>query len=209
MPMAASSKVAVTPPGISEETMHKLKSEYPGEPDKAYATAWKIHNEKSSAAIKAAAETFISQVKKIAGGGGGFTWDQSTGDVTEGSAIKEVTQAHAAVDLAPASLSPLTKDTELPIKLAAMSAAKAAKEAEKFGGQLKGMYLEAKALTEVNDSRPVREAVEGIYKAGDMFDEAVKVFAKQQSQEESEEAAAKVKGKKSSFLGLSVAAAAE
>ena len=42
----ASSKVAVTPPGISEETAHEIKDEYPGEKDKAYATMWKIHNDK-------------------------------------------------------------------------------------------------------------------------------------------------------------------
>lgn len=36
----------VTPPNISEETMHKLKAQYPGEKDKAYATAWKISKEK-------------------------------------------------------------------------------------------------------------------------------------------------------------------
>jgi hypothetical protein len=34
----------VTPPGISEELMHKLKAEYGGDKSKAYATAWAIHN---------------------------------------------------------------------------------------------------------------------------------------------------------------------
>lgn len=48
-PKAAAKKVAVTPPGISEDLMHKLKKEYPGEPEKAYGTAWKIHNEKEGA----------------------------------------------------------------------------------------------------------------------------------------------------------------
>lgn len=33
-----------TPPGISEETMHKLKREYKGDKSKAYATAWAIEN---------------------------------------------------------------------------------------------------------------------------------------------------------------------
>jgi hypothetical protein len=212
MPVAASSaKTAVTPPGISEKTMHELKSEYPGEPDKAYATAWKIHNEKKGSAIKAATAAFIEEIKKIAGGNGSGAWstDQSKGDVVDGGTLSDVTEAHGKIDESPAKLD--RPETVLPIKLAAMTAAKAAKEAEKIGGQLKGMYLEAKALTEVNDSRPVREAVEGIFKAGDMFDEAVKVFAKQQSQEESEEVAAemKKKEKKSSLFGLSVAAAAE
>lgn len=38
-------KQASTPPSISEDLMHKLKSEYSGDLEKAYATAWKIHNE--------------------------------------------------------------------------------------------------------------------------------------------------------------------
>lgn len=37
-----------TPPGVSEELMHKLKREYGGDKEKAYATAWKIHNEQKS-----------------------------------------------------------------------------------------------------------------------------------------------------------------
>jgi len=48
-PKAASAKVAVTPPGISEELAHKIKRQYPGEPEKAYGTMWKIHNEKEGA----------------------------------------------------------------------------------------------------------------------------------------------------------------
>jgi hypothetical protein len=96
-------------------------------------------------------------------------------------------------------------------KTAAMATSRALKEAEKLGEDLKKLYLGAKALTEVNDTRPVREAVEAIFRAADMFDEAVKVLSKMQMQEESEVEAAKIKdqnkGKKSSFLGLSIAAA--
>jgi hypothetical protein len=208
VPIVAGSKVAVTPPGISEDLMHKLKSEYPGEPDKAYATAWKIHNESS---LKTAAQNFIAEVMKIANGGasGGWSWDQTKGDVEEGgSRVPEVDEAHGKIDEGPAKLN--RPDTTLPIKLSAeMTAGKAVKQAEKLGQDLKAMYLQAKALTSANDSRPVREAVEAIFAAGNMFDEAVKVFAKQLSQEEQEEQAAKIKGKKSSFLGLAVAAAAE
>ena len=91
-------------------------------------------------------------------------------------------------------------------KTAAMATSRALKEAEKLGEDLKKLYLGAKALTEVNDTRPVREAVEAIFRAADMFDEAVKVLSKMQMQEESEAEAAKIKdqnkGKKSSFLGL-------
>ena len=44
---AALNKSAKTPPDISEGTAHKIKDEYPGEPEKAYATMWKIENEKN------------------------------------------------------------------------------------------------------------------------------------------------------------------
>lgn len=44
----------VTPPGISETTMHKLKAQYPGEEEKAYATAWKMHNEAKAKQTKKA-----------------------------------------------------------------------------------------------------------------------------------------------------------
>ncbi len=37
-----------TPPGVSEELMHKLKREYGGDQEKAYATAWKIHGEQKA-----------------------------------------------------------------------------------------------------------------------------------------------------------------
>jgi hypothetical protein len=75
------------------------------------------------------------------------------------------------------------------------------------------MYLDAKPITETNDTRPVREAVEAIFRAADMFGEAVKVLNKQDMQEKSEEEAAKIKadnkgrGKSSSLGGLMFAAA--
>jgi hypothetical protein len=86
------------------------------------------------------------------------------------------------------------------------------KEAEKLGEELKKMYLDAKELTDVNDQRAVREAVEAIFRAGDMFDEAIKTLNKQVAQEESDAEAAKVKekGKKeASLYGLSLAAEEE
>jgi hypothetical protein len=33
------------PPGFSEARMHELKAQYPGEPEKAFAAAWKIHKD--------------------------------------------------------------------------------------------------------------------------------------------------------------------
>jgi len=90
-----------------------------------------------------------------------------------------------------------------------MTTSKAVKEAERFGNDLKKTYLDAKSLTQVNDTRAVREAVEAIFRAADLFDEATKVLSKQDQQEKSEEEAAKIKAdnkKKSSFGGLAVAA---
>ena len=61
----------------------------------------------------------------------------------------------------------------------------------------------------IYDSRPVREAVEAIYRAYDLFGEASKVLNKQQMQEEAEAKALEVKeqSKKSSLLmGLKLAA---
>ncbi len=48
----------VTPPGISEKTMHKLKAQYGGDKEKAYATAWAIHN-KMKKALLSKAEEFV------------------------------------------------------------------------------------------------------------------------------------------------------
>lgn len=101
--------------------------------------------------------------------------------------------------------------TDKPSKFAAdMSLSKAVKQSEKLGEDLKRTYLEAKSLTSVNDSRPVREAVESIFRAAGMFDEATKTLNKQLMQEEAEQEAAKIKeenkGKKSSlFGGLTIA----
>jgi hypothetical protein len=42
---ASMQKEAKTPPSISEELANKIKKEYPGDLEAAYATMWKIHNE--------------------------------------------------------------------------------------------------------------------------------------------------------------------
>lgn len=96
-------------------------------------------------------------------------------------------------------------------RAADMTTSKALKQSESLGNDLKKLYLEAKSLTQVNDTRPVREAVEAIFRAADMFDEATKAFNKQDQQEKNEEEAAeiKAKNKKSSFAGLTLAAASE
>jgi hypothetical protein len=207
--VASTEKVAVTPPGISEELMRKLKGQYPGEKDKAYATAWKIHNEKEGSLKEA-----FAALDKIANAQGG-SWFIGGGkpiEVTEdGGRTPEIGEAHSKLEDKtgidrPATTAPITLNKQA----AEMTIGKAVKESEKLGADLKRIYLEAKPLTNVNDTRPVREAVEAIFRAADLFNEATKVLSKQQAQVESEEAAAKIKaenkGKKSSFLGLAIAA---
>jgi hypothetical protein len=210
-------KESVTPPGVSEELMHKLKAEYPGDKSKAYATAWSIHNKKESALKKltAAAQELADVEAKIASGAAGGGWSFDIGEkgkvVEDGGRTPEVTEAHGMLDESPAKLD--RPETVAPIKLnkqaADMTTGKAVKESERIGNDLKKMYLDAKSLTGVNDTRPVREAVESIFRAADMFDEATKALNKQNQQEESEAAAQeiKAKNKKSSFAGLALAAA--
>jgi hypothetical protein len=217
LPMHASVKVGVTPPGISEELMHKLKKEYPGDKEKAYATAWSIHNKKESALkeISAALDKFA------AGYGGGWYTSYKPLDVTEdGGRTPEIGEAHSKLEdhtgiSHPATTEPIKLNDQQGLKTGAkvaaeMTTGKAVKESEQIGNDLKKMYLDAKSLTQVNDTRAVREAVEAIFRAADMFDEATKTLNKQHQQEESEAEAAKVKsenkGKKSSFGGLAVAA---
>lgn len=215
-PMYASVKVGVTPPGISEELMHKLKKEYPGDKEKAYATAWSIHNKKESAK-----QAFGEYIDKIASYGGGWNTSYKPMEVDEdGGRTPEIAEAHAGLEDNTGIDHP---ETVMPIKLneqqgkksakvaAEMTSGKAVKQSETLGNDLKKMYLDAKSLTTVNDTRAVREAVESIFRAADMFDEATKALNKQHQQEESEAAAAEVreksKGKKSSLNDLALAAA--
>lgn len=205
---AEEKKVAVTPPG-SEDVVKALKDE-PGV-DNPWAVAWSMYNKGDKmSSFKAACQA----IAKIAGAAdGSWSWDQATGDVLEsGGRTPEIAEAHSKIDEAPAKLD--RPATVLPSKLAGdMSTAKAVKEAEKLGNELKKTYLDAKAICTVNDSRPVREFVESIFRASDMADEAIKTLNKQVMQEESEAEAAKIKGEKgkksSSFKGLSLIASEE
>jgi hypothetical protein len=254
---AASKKIAVTPPGISEELMHKLKSEYPGEPDKAYATAWKIHNEKSSsekaaawdnvrnklktAGVKAAdaiawgmkedgytpnraaylvsrnASYFAKKYAMGGGGGGGFTSNEETLEVdkpeSEGaSRVKEIGEAHKMRDDNTGIDRP---ETTLPIKLAAeLTPTKALKSCEDAKEELKKLYLELKPVSKVNDVAAVRNAIEAIWSASVLFDDACKAFNKMIMADEAEEEAVKASKKEASIpeepkLGGLVLASAE
>jgi hypothetical protein len=200
----AAEKVAVAPPG-REDQVKALKKE---DVDNPYAVAWDSYNKGDKKGALRAAHAVIAKFAAA----GFFTWDQATGDVTEsGGRTPEVAEAHSKIDEAPARLDRPT--TTLPIKLAGeMTAQKAVKEAERLGQELKQTYLDAKSICTVNDSRPVREFVESIFRAGAMADEAVKTLNKQVMQEESEEAAAKVRekgNKKSALNDLTLAASAE
>ena len=203
-----SEKVAVTPPGVSEELMHKLKKEYPGDEEAAYATAWKIHNDKSAAlqVLNAAAKAASGQ------GGSWFVSQKSEGlQIDEnGGRTPEIEEAHSKQDDKTGISRPATTDIS---KFAAgdMTTGKALKTVEKLGNELKSLYFEAKPVTEVLDSRPVREAVEAIYRAYDLMGEAAKVLNKQHMQEQAEEQATEIKnkGKKSSSMLFGLALAAD
>jgi hypothetical protein len=206
----ASVKTAVTPPGISEETAHEIKDEYPGEKDKAYATMWSIHNKKKDKKgtfrerLAYLHRELDAYVLKMAAGSEGSSWfveNQDTMDVKDGDKnVKEIAEAHGLEDEGPVKLE--RPETKLPITLNGsknaaeeMRATKALKQVEKLSDRLKEMYLDAKEITNANDSRPVREAVEAIYRAYNQLGQAAKVLGKQQMQEDAEEEALKVKGK--------------
>jgi hypothetical protein len=119
-PKLSSKKVAVTPPGISEKTMHKLKDEYPGEKDKAYATAWKIHNEKSSAELTAAWKGVIAEMKtaKIASPLAVAWWMKEQGYTPHKAAFllrrrggRYVASLHAKYAVNSQSVPPVNEDT--------------------------------------------------------------------------------------------------
>ena len=93
-----------------------------------------------------------------------------------------------------------------------MKASTALKRVETLADRLKEMYLDAKEVCDANDSRPVREAVEAIYRAYDLLGTAAKVLGKQDMQEKAEADAIEAKGKakkKGSLLDSLVLAAAE
>lgn len=170
-------------------------------------------------ALTAAAKDFVAKAEKVASFGGWFTSYKPLEVDEDGGRTPEIAEAHAGLEDHTGIDHP---ETTPPIKLKeqsktgakvaqAMTTGKAVKEAEKLGEDLKKMYLDAKALTQVNGTTAVRSAVEGIFRAADGFDAAVKALVKQREQEESEALAAeaKAKNKKSALGGLALAASAE
>ena len=126
-----------------------------------------------------------------------FVQDGNTGSIFEdGGRTPEIAEAHSKQDDKTGISRPAT---ELPSKFAVdMTTGKALKLVQRLGDDLKKLYLEAKAVTAILDTRPVREAVESIYRSYDMMGEAAKVLNKQNMQEEAEEKAVEVKNKKKS-----------
>ena len=202
-------KNAVAPEGW-EGTVKEMKKEK--DIDNPWALAWSMKNKgytphAASFLLKRKGASYLAK-KFAAAANGGFSWNQDTGKVDEGS-IPEVNEAHSKLDDNTGIDRP---KTELPTKFAGeMTTGKALKAAEDAQEKLKALYLDVKPICDANNSRDVREAVELVYRAYGAFEGAIKCFNKQQMQEEEEkkaqELAEKKPAKKSSFRGLAVAAA--
>jgi hypothetical protein len=251
--IASFEKEAVTPPDISEKTMHELKDD--PSIDEPYAVAWSIHNKKKEGS---AFEVVAVRKDAAAEGSWWINVHEQTGDIEEsGGRTPEVEEAHGKVDEKPAKLD--RPETTLPEKLGAestcigrdcgkqfdkskpesrdtktlrsfwqkycptcrtkgnaggspveekkaasdpMKASTALKKVETLADRLKEMYLDAKAVCDANDSRPVREAVEAIYRAYGLLGNAAKVLGKQDMQEKAEADAVEAKGKAKKKGGL-------
>lgn len=202
LPMAASKKKAFDEPSQAAINLGGLNVAQEEEPQ----------GDKGGVGDSGTGNGFTASDDKIASSGnsGSFVNDGETGDIVEdGGRTPEIGKAHSEKDEAPAKLD--RPATTAPIKLAAeITTSKALKESERFGKELKRLYLDAKALTNVNETRPVREAVEAIFRAADLFNEATKTLSRQNQQEVTEaeaiakndaEVEHKNKGKKSSLLG--------
>jgi hypothetical protein len=207
---AAVDKTAVAPEGW-EGTVKEMKKEK--DIDNPWALAWSMKDKgytphAGSWLMKRKGAAYIQKKFGSSGNAGGaWTSDADTSKVEEGSKVPEIAQAHGLRDDNTGIARPATT---LPSKLAAeMTTSKALKAATDAQEKLKALYLDCKPLTEANNTRPVRGAVELVYAAYSAFDEAVKVFNKQLMQEEQEAEAAEIveKKKKSSWGGLVVAAA--
>lgn len=205
-------KVAVAPPGW-EGTVKEMKGEK--DIDNPYALAWSMKDKgytphAAQWLMKSKGASYVA--KKFSSGtsgGGAWTSNEVTSDVESGTKVPEVAQAHGLRD---DNTNISRPDTTLPEKLAAAMSTKAAlKAAQDAQEKLKALYLDCKQLTEANNTRSVRAAVELVYAAFSAFDEAVKTFSKQQVQEDQEAEAQAIteKKKKSSWGGLSIAASTE
>jgi len=205
---AASIKTAVAPPGW-EGTVKEMKHEK--DIDNPFALAWSMKNKgytphAATWLVKRKGAAYVAKKFGSGNAGGAWTSDQDTSKVEEGS-VPEIAEAHGKRDDNTGIARP---ETTLPIKLAGeMTTTKALKAAQDAQEKLKGLYLECKQLTEANNTRSVRGAVELVYAAYSAFDEAVKTFNKQLMQEEQEAEAQAIqdKKKKSSYGGLAIAAA--
>jgi hypothetical protein len=242
---AASSKVAVAPPG-REEQVKALKHE---DVDNPYAVAWSSYNKSHEGRAKAAAwlgvrrrlvsagvqnadgvawlikadgveparaaylvskdaSAYVSKFASAgAGGAGAWTSNEVTSDVDKGesegsSRVQEVAQAHALRDDNTGIKRPATT---LPEKFAAeMTPAKALKACESAEEDLKKLYLDLKTIASVNNVAAVRNAVEAVYSASTLFDDAKKAFNKMMMAEEAEEKAEDAaKKKEASALDIS------
>jgi hypothetical protein len=157
----------------------------------------------------------IASRRKRADGGASFISGPLTVEEGKTGEVPEIAEAHGKTDDL-GRISPRVKrpaGEESIEKFATdLSLSSAVKKSEDFGEKLKALYLDAKCLTTVNETRPVRDAVEAIFHAAKAFAEASKVLNKQCQQEKFDEEAevAKLKEKKSSrMLGFLNIASAE
>ncbi len=204
-------KTAVAPPGW-EGTVKEMKKEQ--DIDNPWALAWSMKDKgytphAAKWLLKRKGASYVAKKFGSGNAGGAWTSDQATSKVEEGSKVPEIAQAHGLRDDNTGIARP---ETTLPEKLASeMTTSKALKAAQDAQEKLKALYLTCKPLTEANNTRAVRAAVELVYAAYSAFDEAVKTFNKQLMQEEQEAEAQAIseKKKKSSFGGLALVASAE
>lgn len=129
----------------------------------------------------------------------------------DGGRTPEISQAHGLTDDNTGISRP---STVVPAKFAGdISANSAVKKAEGYANQLRNLYLEAKQIASVNETRPVRDALETIYAASVKMGEAIKTLANQARQEEDEKEAQRLDDKKKeasvSFGGLVLASEEE
>ncbi len=147
-------------------------------------------------------QVFVAKFKAAAGNAGGaFTSDQDTMEVDKGESegskrVAEIGEAHSMRDDNTGIKRPATV---LPIKLAAgdMTPTKALKACEEAEGKLKDMYLDLKSVASSNNVAAVRNAVEAVYTASVLFDDAKKAFNKLLMAEEAKEEAEKASKKES------------
>ena len=177
-PVTASSKVAVLPSKEWDDVYKELKHKH--KVDNPAAVVWSMYD-----------KGFRPHKKESS------YWNQDTGVVEEGnlSDVNEArTEAKGAYGHALGWEGAKVPEGERPIDLRGkfagkraagpLSAEQACRKARDIQERLNKLYMDAKPITTANDSRPVRDAVESVYRAAIALDEAARVLEKQQKAED-------------------------